>query len=102
MKFLSKAVLVATLGLAAAGTAFADTATLNNNTIRQDQSGNRNRQDLEVGVVDMGAIGSGRVTLTNNRITQTQRGDDNRQTAKIGKIDKLSGNHTVSMSGNTI
>src|SRR5438876_8782769 len=102
MKSFAKAVLIATLGLTAAGTALADSATLTGNTIRQDQSGNRNHQALEVGVVDMSAFGKGTVRLTNNTISQTQRGNDNRQTATIGKIDKTFGSHSVTMSGNTI
>jgi len=103
MKSFAKIALIAALGLGAAGSAFADSATVTGNTIRQDQSGSRNTQRLEAGVVDMDTpFGTSRVTLSNNRISQTQSGSRNSQTAILGKIDKNVGSHSVVMSGNTV
>lgn len=100
MKSFAKALLIATLGLTAAGTALADSATISGNTASQNQSGSRNRQDMEVGVVDLSAFGSGTARVSGNTFRQTQSGTDNRQSMLVGKIDKNFGTHQVVVTGN--
>jgi hypothetical protein len=101
MNVFTKVAAIAALGLAA-GSAFADTANLQGNTVIQGQTGSQNRQELEVGVVDAGLFSSGNVTLFNNTISQQQSGSGNVQSAKIGVIDKDVGWHNVFMANNRV
>jgi hypothetical protein len=101
MKAIAIAALLATLGLSA-GAAFADTSTVNVNGLTQDQSGSRNKQNLEMGVVDMSAFGNGKATVNATNIRQTQSGSRNSQSMVIGKIDKTFGSHTVNVTANNV
>ena len=92
MKSFKSLVLIASL--AAAGAAFADSAVVNLNNASQAQSGSRNKQDMQVGVVDGGLFSGGAVRVTANNIRQTQSGTRNTQSMILGKIDKDVGNHT--------
>ncbi len=94
--------LLAIAALATTGAAFADSAVVNLNNANQTQSGSRNKQELEVGVVDGGAISGGNVRVTANNIRQTQSGSRNTQSMILGKIDKTFGNHSSTVVANNV
>ncbi len=88
MKALKSLIVLA--ALAATGAAFADSSTVDLNNASQTQTnGNRNKQDMQAGVVDNALPGS-----SSARVTATQpapvadQGSRNTQTMILGKIDK--------------
>jgi hypothetical protein len=103
MKVFTKSLLIASLGLAAAGTALADSSQVNVNGVTQSQQGNRNTQAMEVGVVDMDTpFGTSNAVVNATNLRQTQSGNDNNQSMTIGKIDKNLGSHSVRVTANNI
>lgn len=101
MKSLKTVLLAASL--MAAGAAFADTAQVNVDNLGQTQSGSRNRQKLEVGVVDMDTpLGTSRAFVNASNIRQSQSGSRNTQEMAIGKIDKTLGSHTVQVTARNV
>lgn len=94
--------LLVLASLAAAGAAFADSAVVNLNNASQSQSGTRNKQELEVGVVDGGLFSGGNVRVTANGIRQTQTGTRNQQSMILGKIDKDVGNHSSTVTATNV
>jgi hypothetical protein len=82
-----KTVLIAA-SLLATGAAFADTAQVNVDNLGQTQSGSRNKQKLEIGVVDMDTpLGTSRAIVNARDIRQTQSGSRNTQEMAIGKSE---------------
>lgn len=103
MKVFAKAALVAALGFAAAGSALADSSQVNVNGLSQSQTGSRNRQALELGVVDMNTpFGTSRAVVNATNIRQSQSGSRNSQLMQIGKIDKNVGSHFVNVTARNI
>jgi hypothetical protein len=89
--------LLCIASLAAAGTAFADSAVVNLNNASQSQSGSRNKQLMELGTVDGGAFSGGTARVTASNLRQTQSGSRNTQKMILGKIDKDFGNHSTNV-----
>lgn len=94
--------LLAAAALIAAGAAFADSSVVNMDNIRQNQSGTRNKQSLELGTVNGGLFSGGTARVTASNISQSQSGTGNTQEAVLGKIDKDVGNHSVTVTARNV
>lgn len=89
--------------LAAAGAAFADQTNVTVDNLNQNQSGSRNKQSLEMGVVDMDTpLGTSRAFVNARDIRQTQTGSRNTQSMQIGKVDKTLGSHLTQVNARNI
>jgi hypothetical protein len=89
--------------LAAAGAAFADQSQVTVDNLNQSQTGSRNKQSLEMGVVDMDTpLGTSRTIVNARDIRQTQSGSRNTQSMVIGKVDKNLGSHTVQVNARNV
>ncbi|GEM_PF-2575466 len=95
--------LVFVASLLAAGVAAADSASVTVDNLNQSQSGARNKQKMELGVVDMNTpLGTSRATVNVRDIRQSQTGTDGNQEMTIGKIDKTLGSHTVNVTARNV
>lgn len=97
-----KSLLVAA-SLIATGAAFADSASVNVDRLNQSQSGSRNKQNLELGIVDMDTpLGTSRANVNVRDIRQSQSGSRNTQSMVIGKVDKNLGSHNVNVTARNV
>ena len=95
--------LVFVASLLAAGVASADNASVTVDNLNQSQIGSRNKQAMELGVVDMNTpLGTSRATVNVRDIRQAQSGSRNTQEMTIGKIDKTLGSHTVNVTARNV
>lgn len=101
MKTLTKVLLLG-LGMATFGGAYADSSRATVNNLNQSQSGTRNNQVLDIGIVDKQFGGTSRANVNASNIRQTQRGTRNRQTMKLGIIDKNLGSHQVRVTARNV
>jgi hypothetical protein len=100
MHTLKSALVIASL--LAAGAAMADTSVVNMDNVRQNQSGSRNTQKLELGTVDGGVLSGGTARVNVKNISQSQSGTSNTQEMIMGKIDKDVKQHTTTVTASNV